>query len=52
MTDARLIFLKGDIAGVVQGVLNMPVTSDCDGSEACGGRRIGYVICYLGGAAP
>jgi len=52
VTDGRLIFLKGDIAGVVQRVLDMPVTSDCGSSEACGGGMIGHVVCYLGGAAP
>jgi hypothetical protein len=29
MTDARLIFLKGDVAGVVQLVLDVPMASDC-----------------------
>ena len=52
MTDARLIFLEGDVAGVVQSVLDMPVTSDCGGGVACRHRVIGQVVCYLGCAAP
>ena len=52
MANARLILLKGDVADVVQRVLDMPVTSDCGGSQACRGGRIGHVVCHLGGAAP
>jgi hypothetical protein len=52
MTDARLIFLKGDVTGVVQSVLDMPVTSDCGGGVACRRRVVGHVVCYLGCAVP
>ena len=52
MTDARLIFLEGDVAGVVQSILDMPVTSDCGGGVGCRHRVTGCVVCYLGGAAP
>ena len=52
MANARLILLKGDVASVVQRVLDVPVTSDCGGSQACRGGTIGEVVCHLGGAAP
>ena len=52
MTDAGLIFLESDIAGVVQAVLDVPMASDCDGGMACRWREIGHVVGDLGGAAP
>jgi hypothetical protein len=52
VTDAGLIFLESDVTRVVQGVLDVPVVSDCGGGEArrCGG--IGHIVCDLGGTAP
>ena len=52
VTYAGLIFLKGDIASVVQRVLEVPVVSNCDGGGACRDTEIGYIICDLSCAAP
>ena len=52
MTNAGLIFLEGDIACVVQAVLNVPMTSDCGGSMARRYGSVGYVVCDLGCSAP
>ena len=52
VTYAGLIFLKGDIANVVQRVLDVPVVSNCDGRGACRDAEIGHIICNLGCAAP
>ena len=49
---AGLIFLKGDIASVVQCVLDVPVVSNCDGRGACRDAEIGHIICDLGCAGP
>src|SRR4029077_4744861 len=52
VTYAGLIFLKGDIAGVVQRVLDVPVVSNRDGRGACRDAEIGHIICNLGCAGP
>jgi len=52
VTYAGLIFVKRDIAGVVQGVLDVPVVSNRDGSGACRDAEIGHIICDLRCAAP
>jgi hypothetical protein len=52
VTYAGLIFLKGDIASVVQRVLDVPVVSNRDGRGACRDAEIGHIISNLGCAAP
>ena len=52
VTYAGLIFLKGDIANVVQRVLDVPVVSDCDGRGVCRDAEIGHIICDLRCATP
>ena len=52
MTDAGLIFLEGDIACVVQAVLDVPMASDCGSGMACRYGSIGHIVCDLGSSAP
>ena len=52
VTYAGLIFLKGNIANVVQRILDVPVVSNCDRRGACRHAEIGRIICDLGCAAP
>ena len=52
MTDTGLVLLESDIAGVVQGVLDVPMASDCDCGMACGNGGIGHIVGDLGGAVP
>ena len=52
MTDTGLIFLEGDIASVVQAVLDVPMAADCGGGAACRYGGIGHIVGDLGGAAP
>ena len=52
VTYAGLIFLEGDIANVVQRVLDVPVVSDCDGRVVCRDAEIGHIICNLRCATP
>jgi len=47
MTDAGLIFLEGDIACVVQAVLDVPMASDCGSGMACRYGSIGHIVCDL-----
>ena len=52
MTDAGLVFLEGDIACVVQAVLDVPMASDCGGGMARRYGSIGHIVCDLGCSAP
>lgn len=52
MTDTGLIFLEGDIASVVQAVLDVPMAADGGGGAACRYGGIGHIVGDLGGAAP
>jgi hypothetical protein len=52
VTDTGLVLLESDIAGVVQGVLDVPMASDCDCGMACGNGGIGHIVGDLGGAVP
>src|SRR5882762_865001 len=52
MPDAGVVFLEGDVTGVMQGILDVPVVSDCGGGKARRYGRVGDIECDLGCAAP
>lgn len=52
MTNTRSVLLESDVAGVVQGVLDMPMASDGGASALRREGAIGQIECHFAGLVP